>query len=295
MFTVIFHTRLVPGVCEGSAGLPLVGSDEQPESKWPGRKEVSSRGTRKGAKDVDMRQPHSTDFLDFATRHNKFVTYCPGGLAPCEESRRREAAFKESALRVAELGQSAAAMTGRTTFASNFFADQTHGEFRSSKGMLEPTAPAERQRSEGKRKSWVEMHKQFLDRNQDIWGGRKIGTDLYAIDPADLPKSWDWRDKGAVSTVWEQGACGGCWAFTTVTAVEGVHYIWTREQVTLSPQMLLECDPIDSDCVGGNMVTGYQYAVMKGGIPSAESYPFNPYTRVGGTGRIMLTTSSGAL
>ena len=78
--------------------------------------------------------------------------------------------------------------------------------------------------------------------------------------------------------VWEQGACGGCWAFTTVAAVEGVHYIWTKEEVSLSPQMLLECDPIDQDCTGGNMVTGYQYAVMKGGISSANDYPVHPYT-----------------
>jgi KDEL-tailed cysteine endopeptidase len=79
--------------------------------------------------------------------------------------------------------------------------------------------------------------------------------------------------------VWEQGACGGCWAFTTTTAMEGIHYIWTREKTALSPQMLLECDPLDNDCAGGNMVTGFQYAVMKGGVAAEANYDYNDYTR----------------
>ena len=119
------------------------------------------------------------------------------------------------------------------------------------------------------------MHEEFLKRNADIWThGRNTDGDLF--DSEHLPKSWDWREIGGLSKVWEQGACGGCWAFTTVAAVEGVHYIWTKEEVSLSPQMLLECDPIDQDCTGGNMVTGYQYAVMKGGISSANDYPCTP-------------------
>ena len=77
------------------------------------------------------------------------------------------------------------------------------------------------------------MHDQFLARNADIWSNERDPTSGKLYDPTNLPRSWDWRVKGGLSKVWEQGACGGCWAFTTAAAVEGVHYIWTREAVTL--------------------------------------------------------------
>ena len=244
--------------------------------------------------DAETVYADGADFEAYARRHGLEAAYCPddGGF-PCEESRRREATYRENLARSRRLNDERAArdsfdgearlggLRRRAFFAPKVYADLTRNEFRGRFGNLKPLPDGERTRSKEKRKSWVELHRMFLERNKDLYGDRRL-TDagsVYAMDPGDIPKEWDWRDKGVVSDVWEQGACGGCWAFTTTAAMEGIHYIWTREKTKLSPQMLLECDPLDNDCAGGNMVTGFQYAVLKGGVAAEEDYRYNEYTR----------------
>lgn len=51
----------------------------------------------------------------------------------------------------------------------------------------------------------------------------------------------DWEAKGAVNKVVNQGNCGSCWAFGTIGAVEGAHFVGTGSLEKFSEQQLVDC------------------------------------------------------
>ncbi|PSS26116.1 Cysteine proteinase [Actinidia chinensis var. chinensis] len=90
-----------------------------------------------------------------------------------------------------------------------------------------------------------------------------------------LPESVDWRKKGAVGSVKDQGECGSCWAFSTIAAVEGINQIVTGDLISLSEQELVDCDnTINGGCSGGVMIYAFEFIINNGGIDTEEDYPY---------------------
>lgn len=89
------------------------------------------------------------------------------------------------------------------------------------------------------------------------------------------PKSIDWREKGLVGPVANQGGCGSCYAFSTTAII----YALTAKQnktMSVSESQIVDCDPDVGGCVGGWPEYALDY-VKNNGIASEKEYPYHPY------------------
>ncbi|KAK1400299.1 Xylem cysteine proteinase [Heracleum sosnowskyi] len=134
---------------------------------------------------------------------------------------------------------------------------------------------------------WLGLN-EFADLSHDEFKDKYLGLkvdlstrrqsnpeDFIYKDVVDLPKSVDWRKKGAVTNVKNQGSCGSCWAFSTVAAVEGINQIVTGNLTALSEQELVDCDTsFNNGCNGGLMDYAFSFIMSNGGLHKEDDYPY---------------------
>ncbi|CAI0380936.1 unnamed protein product [Linum tenue] len=91
-----------------------------------------------------------------------------------------------------------------------------------------------------------------------------------------VPSTMDWRKKGAVTPVKDQGQCGCCWAFSAVAVVEGINQLSTGKLVSLSEQELVDCDTSGEDqgCNGGLMDDAFEFIIQNKGLATESNYPY---------------------
>lgn len=93
--------------------------------------------------------------------------------------------------------------------------------------------------------------------------------------------SLDWRDKGVINPIKDQGGCASCWAFSAVASVEAIDAIATGTLQSFSEQNLVDCVTGCQRCVGGLMTAAYDYIIQfqDGKFCLEDDYK---YTAVGG-------------
>ncbi|KAH8370500.1 hypothetical protein KR093_003720 [Drosophila rubida] len=99
---------------------------------------------------------------------------------------------------------------------------------------------------------------------------------VYAPSDVALPGSVDWRAKGAVTRVKNQGHCGSCWAFAAAGALESQVFLKTKQLVPLSEQNLVDCSRRYNNhgCHGGWPAAALKYVHDNNGIDVDKAYPY---------------------
>jgi len=94
-------------------------------------------------------------------------------------------------------------------------------------------------------------------------GAEEVEVIADAVADASLPDTWDWRAQGMVTPVKDQGACGSCWAFSSIEAIESAWMINGNSQSIMAPQELVDCtmSPVTDNmgCNGGWYFWSYDW------------------------------------
>lgn len=94
------------------------------------------------------------------------------------------------------------------------------------------------------------------------------------LQGGNAPKSFDWRSKGIVSSVKDQGECGCCWAFSSLANIESQYAKKYSTILDLSEEQLLDCDITNGGCNGGNMEDAFKYIQSAGGVMRETEYRY---------------------
>jgi len=119
-------------------------------------------------------------------------------------------------------------------------------------------------------------HRQVTERSQKYAEGKLAKIDF---GNTKAPISVDWRNKGILSAVKDQGQCGSCWSFSSAETLESHWALATDQLNVLSEQHILSCTPNPYDCGGnggcggGTTELAYSYLMLTG-LASEWKYPY---------------------
>lgn len=84
----------------------------------------------------------------------------------------------------------------------------------------------------------------------------------------------DWRMKGAVTAIKDQGNCGSCYSFSAISALESMWQIYNGTLYSLSEQQLVDCSEREGNegCNGGRAQQAFEYTQQCGSCTEDSYY-----------------------
>jgi cysteine peptidase B len=189
-----------------------------------------------------------SDPLSFTSEFAQFKAKFQRHYASAQEETKRFKIFVENLKKAAQLE----AANPKATFGVNEYADYSPAEFKKFHDS----------------QKFYQSHK----------ASKAFGTKTMSAEAKRLAagNQQDWRSKGAVTPIKNQGQCGSCWAFSTTGGIEGQWFLAGNKLTSLSEQELTSCDTIDSGCQGGLMDNAFTWLLQahNGSIVTEASYPY---------------------
>jgi len=184
-----------------------------------------------------------------------------------EEKQKRFEIFQQNLIKIEKLNKN----SRHAKFGVTKFADLTPEEFRSQR-LMKPQ-PAQ------------ELAQSCLAH------GVTAKLNYSPAKIKDLPDFLDWRatggkdNKGIVTRVKDQAACGSCWAFSTIAAIESMWALKGNPLTEFSEQLIVDCSQGCSDeppygtvcnqgCNGGWQWNAFYDVVNWGGVKLESEYPY---------------------
>jgi len=138
-------------------------------------------------------------------------------------------------------------------------------------------------RTEQELKQLLGYRKDIAYMTKETQAFKRYTTPFKIQDEAPIPKHVDWREKGVVSAVKDQGQCGSCWTFATAETIESHYTIHTGDLMDFSEQQILDCTPNPNQCggtggcAGGTAELAMARIIQMGGLSSEWTYSYSSY------------------
>jgi cathepsin L len=122
-------------------------------------------------------------------------------------------------------------------------------------------------------------HEEF----QKVYTGRipraeaKEESVMVSAQPVRAGGALDWRTRGVVNPVQNQGECGSCYSFSGVCSMEGVVALKTGRLLKLSEQQVVDCSKSYGNygCQGGLEQNVFRYIIAARGLTTSAAYPYS--------------------